>query len=255
MTTASRLAQRLISYLTTRTGAGVAYAVDSRLRPSGNQGLLVTTLASFARYQLDAAQTWEHLALMRARAVAGNLSEAGAALADVQQALALRQVAPWREVAEMRRKIEEQRANEERGKIAFKTGAGGLMDVDFLAAGATLERGGEGARPRFPANAALLRAAASGPGTERLLRAYGSLREVEACARWVLGRAADVLDPSAESFSSIVALATPEESAPGFAARVQQARRQIRSGFDAVGKAGSIEALRSLAPEGLGSAP
>ena len=54
---ASRVAQRLISYVTTMTGAGMAYAVDSRLRPSGKQGMLVTSFDGFIAYQSEAAAT------------------------------------------------------------------------------------------------------------------------------------------------------------------------------------------------------
>ncbi len=246
---ASRVAQRLIAYLTTRTGAGVAYAVDSRLRPSGNQGLLVTTLDSFARYQREDAQTWEHLALMRARVVAGDQASAAPRLAAVRSALTGRRLAPWSEVADMRLKVEAQRAREEGGRIAFKTGPGGLMDVDFLAAGATLERGAQAPFPAFPSNPALLRAMATSAATEQLLAAYTLLRRVEACARWVLGRAADVLEPEAESFEAIAALAFPGEAKGALGAHVARARRTIRSAFRAVVESGAIEALESASFE------
>src|SRR5262249_20894649 len=59
----SRIAQRWISTLATMTAAGYAYQVDSRLRPSGQQGALVTTYEAFARYQVEQAATWEHVAL------------------------------------------------------------------------------------------------------------------------------------------------------------------------------------------------
>jgi glutamate-ammonia-ligase adenylyltransferase len=72
----SRIGQRLISYLSTMTGAGVAYAVDTRLRPSGQQGMLVTSYQGFDQYQCEQAKTWEHLALLRARAIAGDVETA-----------------------------------------------------------------------------------------------------------------------------------------------------------------------------------
>ena len=239
---ASRVAQRLIAYLTTRTGAGVAYAVDSRLRPSGSQGVLVTTLDSFARYQRDEAQTWEHLALMRARAVAGDVARAAPVLAAAQGAVAGRH-APWAEVADMRRKVEEQRANDDGGRIAFKTGAGGVMDGEFVAAGARRERGAQVARPPIPGNAALLRAAAPGPAAERLIGAYTVLRRLEACARWVSGRAIETLETGGEAFPLVEALAAPGAPAGTLAERVRAARREIRGGFDGVVGAGSIRAL------------
>jgi glutamate-ammonia-ligase adenylyltransferase len=245
---ASRVAQRLIAYLTTRTGAGVAYAVDSRLRPSGGQGLLVTTLDSFERYQRTEAQTWEHLVLMRARVVAGEAENAAAALQSLQRDVAARGVAPWAEVADMRRKVEDQRGQEAGGRIAFKTGSGGLMDVDFLAAGALLERGPTTPRPAVPSNGALLRAAAPGKEVEQVLEAYGALRRVEACARWVAGRATEVLDPQAESYPLVAAVATPGAPPGALAERVAAARSVIRRAFSAVVDAGTIGALQSRLP-------
>ncbi len=67
----TRLTQRIISCLGARTASGRAYEVDTRLRPSGNSGLLVSNFDAFAQYQEHRAWTWEHLALVRARAVAG----------------------------------------------------------------------------------------------------------------------------------------------------------------------------------------
>ncbi|MGD8853868.1 MAG: bifunctional [glutamate--ammonia ligase]-adenylyl-L-tyrosine phosphorylase/[glutamate--ammonia-ligase] adenylyltransferase, partial [Gammaproteobacteria bacterium] len=68
----TRLGQRIIHMLETFTPAGVLYEVDMRLRPSGSSGLLVSSLDAFADYQHNEAWTWEHQALLRARAVAGD---------------------------------------------------------------------------------------------------------------------------------------------------------------------------------------
>ncbi len=70
----TRLAQRLISALTVATRRGRLYEVDMRLRPSGRQGPLATQFASFVDYQTKEAETWEHMALTRARPVAGECS-------------------------------------------------------------------------------------------------------------------------------------------------------------------------------------
>lgn len=239
---ASRVAQRLISYLATRTGAGVAYAVDSRLRPSGNQGLLVTTHESFARYQREDAQTWEHLALQRARGVAGDVASAQETLRAVRATLRPRGGPLWADVADMRRKVEAQRGQEPDGKLALKTGPGGLMDVDFLAAGAALER-----RltpfPPFPGNGALLRAAAPGAGTEALLASYDALRAIEARARLATGRALEVLETGAESYPLVAAVCVPGLPPEALRARLDAHRRSIRAAFRAVASAESIGAL------------
>src|SRR6185312_4611084 len=68
----TRLGQRMIHILTTQTSHGALYEVDMRLRPSGNSGLLVSSLTAFANYQNTQAWTWEHQALVRARVVAGD---------------------------------------------------------------------------------------------------------------------------------------------------------------------------------------
>nr|WP_231703370.1 bifunctional [glutamate--ammonia ligase]-adenylyl-L-tyrosine phosphorylase/[glutamate--ammonia-ligase] adenylyltransferase [Halopseudomonas pelagia] len=67
----TRLGQRIIHMLNTQTTSGALYDVDMRLRPSGESGLLVSSLQSFARYQREEAWTWEHQALVRARVLAG----------------------------------------------------------------------------------------------------------------------------------------------------------------------------------------
>ncbi|MFT7267056.1 MAG: glutamate-ammonia-ligase adenylyltransferase [Porticoccus sp.] len=67
-----RLGQKIIHILTIRTTSGVLYDVDVRLRPSGNSGMLVSSLVAFEKYQLNDAWTWEHQALVRARPVNGS---------------------------------------------------------------------------------------------------------------------------------------------------------------------------------------
>ncbi len=237
---ASRVGQRLVSYLTTMTGAGVAYPVDTRLRPSGNQGMLVTTLAAFERYQSDQAQTWEHVALLRARAVAGHTTAAQATLDRVRAHVCTAHASPWRDLAEMRARVESERAAGEGDEIPFKTGAGGLMDVDFLAGGGLLEAGAA-AYPELPAVPALLRCAASGPAVDALLADYDFLRTVEAAARWWAGRPVEALSPQALA-------ATAELTEPGLPPgelrrRLADTRRRVRAAWDRVLEAGTIRAL------------
>jgi glutamate-ammonia-ligase adenylyltransferase len=234
----ARIGQRLISYLTTMTGAGVAYEVDTRLRPSGRQGTLVSSYASFERYQTTRAQTWEHLAILRARAVAG----AGAAaplLARVHAHVLARSEPPWAELAPLRQRVASERPAEA-GRVALKTGAGGLMDVDFLAGGGLLERGAQ-ALPALPSVPALLRACAAGPRVDALLADYRTLRVVEARGRWLAGRAIDSLDPAAAA--QLAELVEPGLGPDALLERVDAARKRIRSAFDAVVKAGSLDAL------------
>lgn len=70
---ASRLIQKILTYLTTQTRDGRAYEIDMRLRPSGNAGVMVVSSHAFEVYQHDKAWAWEHQALVRARAIAGDV--------------------------------------------------------------------------------------------------------------------------------------------------------------------------------------
>ena len=238
----SRTAQRLISYLSTMTGAGVAYAVDARLRPSGQQGALVTTFDGFEAYQTGEAETWEHVALLRARPIAGDTGHATAVLGRVRKRLLARAERPWSYLAPLRRRVEQERARESDGAIAFKTGVGGLMDVDFLAAGGLLERPPHDF-PAFPSVPAMLGAAVAGPRTQALLADYGFLRLLEARARWCAGRAVETLEPDAEQRGRVAALIAGDLDAAALEARVGELRRRVRSAWDAVVEADSIAAL------------
>ncbi len=242
---ASRIGQRLVAYLSTMTGAGVAYEVDTRLRPSGGQGLLVTSYDSFAEYQERNAQVWEHLVLMRARPIAGDLVGAGEVLARTRARVLSRAAPPWDDVAKMRARVEQERAekDERAVKIAFKTGPGGLMDVDFLAAGGLLERRGVRPPPGIPSTPAMLRRVVAGAPLEQLLDAYSELREIEALARWVIGRAVEVFDPTSEAFVLSAELADPPGGVDGLRERIEASRAKIRCAFESVLARGSIAAL------------
>ena len=69
-----RLVRRLVHFLTAQTGSGELYEIDTRLRPDGRSGVLVSALEGFEKYQEENAWTWEHQALLRARPVAGDAS-------------------------------------------------------------------------------------------------------------------------------------------------------------------------------------
>jgi len=239
---ASRVGQRLVSYLTTMTGAGVAYPVDTRLRPSGRQGMLVTSLSAFERYQSEQAQTWEHVALLRARPIAGSVSEASQTLQHVHGRVCASHDDPWPALLEMRRRVESERAGEKDDAIAFKTGAGGLMDVDFLAGGGLLERNAA-ALPEIPSVPTMLRTAASGPAVEALLADYAALRRVEAAARWWAGRSVEAL--SGASLAAVGDLLEPGQSGGRLRERVLDSQQRVRAAWERVVEARSISALES----------
>jgi len=129
----ARLTQRLISALTSPTNYGRLYAVDMRLRPSGRSGPLATSFASFSDYQATEAWTWEHMALTRARVIAGSpdfTERIRTLIADVLR----RPRNPARiaaDVVDMRRAIAAERSDRERWNL--KDAAGGLIDIEFVA--------------------------------------------------------------------------------------------------------------------------
>jgi glutamate-ammonia-ligase adenylyltransferase len=129
----ARLAQRLINALTVPTGAGRLFEVDMRLRPSGNSGPIASSLSGFRHYQEQEAWTWEHLALTRARVIAGDpalAAEIGHALrAILTRRRDAAQLAG--EVAGMRARMAQQHGAEREWDL--KHVRGGLVDVEFIA--------------------------------------------------------------------------------------------------------------------------
>jgi glutamate-ammonia-ligase adenylyltransferase len=239
---ASRLGQRLIAYLATMTGAGIAYAVDTRLRPSGQQGMLVASFEGYERYQTREAATWEHLAMLRARPIAGAVPAADERLRAVRARVLPHPEPPWRELADLRQRVIDERARGDDGAAAFKTGAGGLMDVDFVAGGGILERGAQ-PYPELPSVAAMLAAVGGSGFGAALLADYHWLREVEACARWVAGRPVERL-PS--ELDAVAELALPGLDPEALREQVVAARQRIRAAYDRVVARGSIAALEAV---------
>ncbi|WP_296246559.1 bifunctional [glutamate--ammonia ligase]-adenylyl-L-tyrosine phosphorylase/[glutamate--ammonia-ligase] adenylyltransferase [Pseudomonas sp. UBA4194] len=142
----TRLGQRIIHLLTAQTNSGQLYDVDMRLRPSGAAGLLVSSVAAFARYQENEAWTWEHQALVRARVLVG-CRQTGAAFEQVRaQVLGrTRDLDKLRaEVSEMRAKMRDNLGTRLTtaglGANAFDAGvpfdvkqdAGGIVDIEFM---------------------------------------------------------------------------------------------------------------------------
>jgi glutamate-ammonia-ligase adenylyltransferase len=131
----SRLAQRVISVLTLMTREGYVYQIDTRLRPSGNQGPLVTSLPAYARYHQGPAQLWERQALTKARVVAAPEAFARRIEALNRRLIFERPVAPGlkEEIFRLRGRMETEIARENAAHLNIKTGRGGMVDVEFLA--------------------------------------------------------------------------------------------------------------------------
>ncbi len=137
----ARLTQRLVAALSAPTGEGTLYDVDFRLRPSGNAGPLATRLDAFESYQAKDAWTWEHMALTRARAIAGDkaLGERAEAMIRAVLTKPRDRTALFADVASMRGRIEREKGT--KAPFDLKQVAGGLIDVEFIAQALMLAHG------------------------------------------------------------------------------------------------------------------
>jgi [glutamine synthetase] adenylyltransferase / [glutamine synthetase]-adenylyl-L-tyrosine phosphorylase len=130
----ARLGQRLIHILTARTGGGILYEVDTRLRPSGQSGMLVTNPAAFREYQNSHAWVWEHQALIRARPIAGD-TDLARVFEEIRATTLCRARDPETlrtEVAAMRVRMHEAQAPHDPGLFNLKHDPGGMIDVEFM---------------------------------------------------------------------------------------------------------------------------
>ena len=141
---AARLVQKLMNYLNTQTRDGRAYEIDMRLRPSGNAGMMVVSCHAFETYQMDKAWSWEHQALVRARAICGDKRVTARFCEIRREVLSLpRTIEQVRtEVTSMRIKMQKHLGTSEwqqqAGKFHLKQDAGGIIDIEFLAQFAVL---------------------------------------------------------------------------------------------------------------------
>ncbi len=134
----ARLTQRFLAALSAPSKAGRLYEVDMRLRPSGRKGPLATHLQAFAQYQREEAETWEHMALCRARVVAGEPSLSAEIAQGIAAILSAPRPAPAlaADVRSMRAMIAQEKASDDPWDL--KILPGGLIDIEFAAQYLTL---------------------------------------------------------------------------------------------------------------------
>jgi glutamate-ammonia-ligase adenylyltransferase len=130
----TRLSQRMIHIMNTFTPAGILYEVDTRLRPDGASGLLVSSLDAFADYQRRSAWTWENQALVRARLIAGD-AEIGRYFERVRSGVLARPRTAEKlakEVCEMRQRMRTELDRSGSDRFDLKHGRGGIVDIEFM---------------------------------------------------------------------------------------------------------------------------
>jgi glutamate-ammonia-ligase adenylyltransferase len=182
----ARLAQRMSTWLTSRTAAGVLFDIDLRLRPDGASGLMVSSIDAFRRYQRESAWTWEHQALSRARYCAGEAA-VGAAFEEERRSI----LRTRRDDAKLREEVLSMRAQLLEGHpnptelFDLKHDRGGMIDIEFIVQYLVLAQAhGHPELTANDGNIALLRLAArlgliAGDAAERVGDAYRVFRQLQ----------------------------------------------------------------------------
>jgi len=197
----SKLAQRLITVLQVPTREGIVYRIDTRLRPSGRSGPLVSSLDGFRQYHATSAQLWERQALIKARPVAGD-DELRVQVAAIITAFVYRAPltpAEIHEIHRLRTRMERELARESNERINIKTGRGGLADIEFLTQMLQLHYGAREPTVRVRRTLAALQALADIgviPEDDHVLLAegYRFLRRVENALRLAHDRPVEDLE-------------------------------------------------------------
>ncbi len=229
----AKATKTLITALSAPTAAGKLYEVDMRLRPSGRQGPVATSITSFRTYQREEAWTWEHMALTRARPIAGP-----SALSDeieaIRCAVIAEKAAPdtvRRDAAEMRTRLAA--AGRAGSTWAVKDGPGGMQDIELLGQAVALATG---ASERATA-AQLSHASALGwlddQETRTLCEAHALQSRVQGAARLLTDEA---LDPDAigEGGRAFLARVAGQASAAALASHLDKTRAEAARIIDAV---------------------
>jgi glutamate-ammonia-ligase adenylyltransferase len=226
---AARSARRVIRLISISHPAGPGYELDTRLRPSGNQGLLVTSIDAFARYhgygdskargadeqqpqdtpRVEAAP-WERLSLIRARAVAGDRELGARAIAIAHAAAYTMRGDPARvaeELSRLRRRMEQELSQERHGRYDLKLGRGGLFEIELCVQSLQMRHGSD-VRVRTPETAVAIEALAAGgyltPEQGATLRdGHAFLRKLQGRIRIVHADAANLLEESAPGLAPL----------------------------------------------------
>lgn len=257
----SRSARRVIRFVSMSHHAGAGYELDTRLRPSGNQGLLVTSIDAFARYHHARASdspagaapepsvraaAWERLALLRARFSAGDAELGERAIAVAHQAayeLAADPEETRREIDRLRKRLLGELANERRGRYDPKLGRGGLIEIE-LTVQLLQMRHGRDPRVRTTDTAeaidALAQAGYLAPEHEETLReGYAFLRRLQERSRIVHAAASQYLEENAPGLATLarrmgIRDRTGTLAASELIARYRSVTDRVRATYDAI---------------------
>jgi len=235
-----KVASHMVDLLSSRTENGTVFELDARLRPDGEKGLLVNTLKAYEDYYRSRAMLWEIQSLTRARPIAGDpktgdsFRRLARELTNFRNpSLPLSAFTPnWKkEIDHMRRRIEKERTPAGKDALAFKTGAGGVIDVEFLAQALAMEHGWF--EPNTLASLSQARDAGVLPQADAdlLIENLRHLRRMESILRrWSFEGEAMLPDDPAPQYRVAVRCGYP--SAAPFLADVARWRTSIRKVYD-----------------------
>ena len=202
-----RVAQRVLRLVSMPHGEGRGYELDTRLRPSGSQGLLVVSLDAFRRYQESEAAEWERQALVRARACAGD-APLGNKVIEIAHAAAYERGAPDpARLHHLRLRMERELGKEGPSRYDVKLGRGGVVDVEFAAQWLQMKHGAD-PRVRTPDTETALGALEAcgylDAQTAAVLReGYAMLRRLEQALRVVHGTSQSLIEAGAAGLPAL----------------------------------------------------
>jgi glutamate-ammonia-ligase adenylyltransferase len=229
----ARASQRVISAMESMLEEGRLYRVDTRLRPSGEQGLLVTSWGAFERYHAEEAAGWERVALLRARVVWTGEDPAGRAarertLAAIAYERPLDEARFRADLRGVRTRVERERGRVPEGSRHLHFDAGGIMDVELLAALGQLQQAADPLMRTTMTMAALERLTAHG-WPAALVDDYAFLRRASLRLRLLLEQPQSVVSPRDLPTLARSLATTPE----ALGAELDAAMARVRAIFEA----------------------
>ncbi len=229
----ARWTQRLMNALTARTSEGAVYEVDMRLRPSGQSGPLATRLSAFERYQATEAWTWEHMALTRARVIAGPDALRTRVEAAIAKALGKprKPETIFNDALEMRERLATANPKATDDPWALKLTRGGLVDIDFIWQALCLVHGKTDVKE---ANAAFDMLADGGILSEETCVQLRAARDIQASLLHFIRLSHDgIFDPASAppALKTVMARTLGEEDFATVEARLAMAQATVRAVF------------------------
>lgn len=234
----TRVAQRLVGGLHAATSRGRLYELDTRLRPSGGSGLLVSSLAGWRRYHATEARLWERQALIKLRPIAGDAALGREVADEVASWLWSAPPASRVQIADAIATMRDRMERELGSATDLKVGKGGIIDVEFAAQYLQLAHGHAHPSLRVPTTRGALRAAAAlgladADSLEILDEGYALWRLIEHRLRVVHDRPVHHLPTDPDELARLARRCGFPDSA-ALQARVAAAQREVRAAFERV---------------------